>query len=48
MITITVSQYEQLLKDQLWLQWLEEAGVDNWSGFDNARDIWREYEKDQD
>lgn len=46
MITITVSQYEQLLKDQLWLQCLEEAGVDNWQGYDIAREIFREYNEE--
>lgn len=45
-ITISTREYEQLIKDQLWLQCLEEAGVDNWQGYDVARDIWREYSKE--
>ncbi|WP_337056743.1 hypothetical protein [Pseudomonas sp. USHLN015] len=28
-------------KDLLWLQCLENAGVDNWSGIDHARDEYR-------
>lgn len=29
-------------KDLLWLQCLEEAGVDNWSGIDYAKDLYNE------
>ncbi len=43
MITISVREYEQLLKDHLWLQCLDEAGVDNWGGIDVAFDLRREY-----
>jgi len=46
-IQVSKREYEQLLKDQLWLQCLEEAGVDNWQGFDEARNIWREYENQE-
>ena len=46
-ITISTREYEQLLKDQLWLQCLEEAGIDNWEGFDEALNIWREYENQE-
>lgn len=42
-VTITRQEYEQLLKDQLWLQCLDEAGVDNWGGIDVAFDLRREY-----
>jgi hypothetical protein len=44
--TITVSEYEQLTKDQFWLQCLEQAGVDNWKGYDIAREIFREYDEE--
>ena len=31
------------LRDRiLWLECLEEAGVDNWSGYDYAGDLYRE------
>lgn len=29
-------------EDALWLQCLESAGVDNWSGYDYASDLFRE------
>lgn len=45
-VTITASEYKKLIEDQLWLQCLEEAGVDNWQGFDEARNIWREYQEE--
>lgn len=46
-ITISTREYEQLIEDQLWLQCLEEAGVDNWQGMEVAIDIKREYNKDE-
>ena len=39
MVTITKAEYDQLLKDSDWLACLEAAGVDNWPGFDDAREI---------
>lgn len=45
-VTITRQEYEQLLKDQFWLQCLEEAGVDNWQGMEGAIDTKREYQLD--
>jgi hypothetical protein len=41
-VTISRREYEQLLKDSDWLSCLEAAGVDNWEGFDNAREMWAE------
>jgi len=41
-ITITKKEYESLLEDSKWLQALEGAGVDNWSGYDYAREIFNE------
>ena len=38
-ITITIKEYNQLKKDSEWLAALEAAGVDNWPGFVDARDI---------
>ena len=38
-VTIPLVEYEQLLKESEWLSCLEAAGVDNWIGFDDARDI---------
>ena len=38
-ITITVKEYNRLLKDSQWLSCLESAGVDNWEGIEMAFDI---------
>jgi hypothetical protein len=40
-IEILTSEYEALLKRVNWLDALEEAGVDNWSGMDEAVRIFR-------
>lgn len=44
MVLIPKSEYESLLKDSRWLQCLEDAGVDNWQGYDYACDLWKEEE----
>lgn len=36
MVTIPKSEYKRLLKDSDWLACLEAAGVDNWSGIEEA------------
>ena len=41
-VTIKKSEYEELLKDSNWLACLEAAGVDNWQGYDDAREMERE------
>jgi len=43
-ITIDKGEYDRLLADAFWLMCLEQAGVDNWSGFDYAHDIKEELE----
>ena len=35
-ITITETEYDQLIKDQELLRALQNAGVDNWEGYDSA------------
>lgn len=48
-ITITKKEYNDLCDRVAWLACLEEAGVDNWEGFDEARKIWNEeYESEED
>jgi hypothetical protein len=42
MITITKAEYDQLCKDQFWLQCLEDAGVDNWEGIEEAIQLRRD------
>ena len=46
MVTIKKSEYDQLLKDSDWLACLEAAGVDNWEGYDYAREIQQEEQKE--
>ena len=38
-VTITKEEYLRLLNRDLWLHCLEEAGVNNWTGFAIAADI---------
>lgn len=41
-VTITKAEYESLLDDRHLLSCLECAGVDNWSGYDYAREMYNE------
>lgn len=41
MITIAKSEYEYLRRSELKLSCLEEAGVDNWSGYSEAMKLFR-------
>lgn len=41
-VTITLEEYEQLLKDSEFLQALREYGVDNWDGYDEALNSTKE------
>ena len=41
-ITISKAEYNELVKRELWLTYLEGAGVDNWNGLEFARDQWLE------
>jgi len=41
-ITISKKEYESLKEDARWLQCLENAGVDNWEGYDYARELLNE------
>lgn len=38
MVTIPKEEYGELLEDQRFLQALEAAGVDNWVGYDIAKE----------
>lgn len=44
-ITISLKDYERLVKQAGWLGWLEAAGVDNWEGYDYARELRAEYKE---
>jgi len=41
-IIIKKSEYEDLLDDQLALNCLENAGVDNWEGYDEAMEEYHQ------
>ena len=42
MVTITKKEYEQLVDDSEKLCALENAGVDNWDGYDYAMQLYHE------
>ena len=42
MVTITKKEYEELLEAQEFLDCLEGAGVDNWPGYDEAIEMFKE------
>lgn len=44
MIEISKALYDQLLEDQRFLSCLEGCGVDNWPGYDDAREMFQEGE----
>jgi hypothetical protein len=41
-VTIPKEEYDELMESSLWLLALESAGVDNWSGYDDAREMYNE------
>ena len=43
-ITISKEEYESLLEDQKLLQCLQDAGVDNWEGYDYAMEMMEDVE----
>jgi len=45
-ITISKKEYDELLKDRLWLQALEQSGLDNWEGCSDAANLLDEWEKE--
>jgi len=42
MVTIPKKEYESLLEDSNWLNALENAGVDNWGGYNFAQELLEE------
>lgn len=42
MIEITLEEYEELLEDARFLDALRASGVDNWEGYEYAKDIMAE------
>lgn len=46
-VTISEEDYYRLLRDSEKLNCLEGAGVDNWDGYDLAREMWLECGMDE-
>lgn len=44
MVAVPKKEYEGLLKAGMWLDALEQAGVDNWSGIGYAYELLQERE----
>ena len=45
-VTIPQDEYNKMLERLMWLDALEAAGVDNWEGFDEAREIYQEWNQE--
>jgi hypothetical protein len=47
-LSISLEEYAYLCERDEWLSALEDAGVDNWEGYDFARELLRESQKKND
>lgn len=41
-VTISREEYQDLIECKAFLEALEQAGVDNWEGYELARDLYQE------
>lgn len=41
-VSITLAEYKELVDDSLFLGCLRAAGVDNWEGYEQACEVYRE------
>lgn len=46
-VTISVEEYEELQRDQRLLLALQNSGVDNWEGYEEAMEYLRFLEEDK-
>lgn len=46
-VSINKDRYDELVDAEFWVQCLENAGVDNWCGYDYAREEYREGNRDE-
>ena len=46
-VTITKEEYDDLVESYQWLCALESAGVDNWCGYDHAKEILKEWDEEE-
>ncbi len=45
-VTLSVEVYDKLIERSDWLDYLEQAGVDNWEGISYARQLQQEDEEE--
>lgn len=45
-VTIDKERYDELMDLELLCLALEQAGVDNWSGYEIAMELYQEWKKD--
>lgn len=43
LITIPRNEYKDLLSDSAFLNALIQSGVDNWDGFENAKEVYQNF-----
>ena len=46
-VTYTKEEHESALEDSMWITALENAGVDNWEGYEFAMDIYQEMKEEE-
>jgi hypothetical protein len=46
-ITIPVEEYMYLRERSLWVEILEQSGLEGWEGYVYAQDVYKEFEKNQ-
>jgi hypothetical protein len=46
MITVSEEEYTEMLDRLMWLDALEAAGVDNWDGWEEAQEIYQEWNQE--
>jgi len=44
-ITISIERYNELVDSERMLTALQNAGVDNWDGYDYAIELYQQWEK---
>lgn len=47
LVTISRKEYDSLLEDSAWLNCLQNAGVNNWCGWDYALELYQEQYGDE-
>lgn len=46
-VTMSLEEYNEFLRTEVWENALRSAGVDNWDGYDWAMEDYRQYLKDE-